>query len=72
MKPQRKIAGGRKSEQHLNHPQPTPSPVQSAVGSGRQESDAIATNKHARIDHQLSKQSCLRGMSHHTQTHIHP
>ena len=29
MNPQKKDAGGRKSEQHPNHPQPKPSPVQS-------------------------------------------
>ena len=32
MKPQRKNAGGRKSEQHPYHPYPKPSSVQSAEG----------------------------------------
>ena len=57
MKPQSKNAGGRKSEQHPNHPQPKPSSVQSAVGCAHQESDSTATNERARIDHQPSQKS---------------
>ena len=57
IKPQRKNAGGRKSEQHLNHPQPKPSSVQSAVGCAHQESDTIATNERAKTHHQPSQQS---------------
>ena len=55
MKLQRKDAGDRKSEQPTSHPQPKPSPVQSAVGSAHQESDSTATNKHAKSDHQPSQ-----------------
>ena len=55
--PQRKNAGGRKSEQHPYHPHPKPSSVQSAVGGVHWESVSTATSKHARIDHQPSKQS---------------
>ena len=54
MKPQRKDAGGRNSEQHPNHPQLKPSPVQSTAGPVHQESDSTATNEHAKTDHQLS------------------
>ena len=57
MKPQRKNAGGRKSEQHPYHPHPKPSSVQSAVGGAHQESVSTATKEHARIDHQPSQQS---------------
>ncbi len=57
IKPQRKNAGGRKSEQHPYHPHPKPSSVQSAVGGAHQESVSTATNEHARIDHQPSQQS---------------
>ena len=57
IKPQRKNAGGRKSEQHPYHPHPKPSSVQSAVGGVHQESVSTATNEHARIDHQPSQQS---------------
>ena len=39
MKSHRKDAGGRKTEQHPNHPQPKLSSVQSAVGCALQESD---------------------------------
>ena len=46
VKPQREDAGSRRSEQHLNHPQPKPSPVHGAVGSARQESDSRGTNGH--------------------------
>ena len=42
MQLQRKDAGGRKSEQPPNHPEPKPLPVQSAEGFGRQESDSTA------------------------------
>ena len=56
-KPQRKNAGGRKSEQHPYHPHPKPSFVQSAVGDAHQESISTATNEHAKIDHQPSQQS---------------
>ena len=69
MKPQRKDAGGRENMQHPNHPQPKPSPVQSAVSSVHQESDCSATNEHARTDHQPSKKLCLQEMSLH-QTEI--
>ena len=44
MKPQRKNAGGRKSEQHPSHPPSEPSSVQSAVGGALQEPDSTATN----------------------------
>ena len=54
MKPQRKDAGGRESEQHPNDRQPKPSSVQSAGGSAHQESDSTATNEHAGTDHQPS------------------
>ena len=54
-KPQRKNAGGRKREQHPDHPQPKPPPVQSTVGSRHQELDFTATNKYARTDHQPSQ-----------------
>ena len=57
MKPQRKNAEGRQSEQKLYHPHHKPSSVQSAVGGAHQESVSKATNEHARIDHQPSKQS---------------
>ena len=57
MQLQRKDAGGRKSEQPPNHPEPKPLPVQSAVGGAHQESVSTATNEHARIDHQPSQQS---------------
>ena len=57
MKPQRKDAGGRKSEQHPNHLQPKPSPVQSAVGSAGQNSDSTATSEHARTDFKPSPKS---------------
>ena len=57
MKPQKKNAGGRKSEQHPYHPHPKPSSVQIAVGCALQESVSTATNEHARIDHQPSQQS---------------
>ena len=57
MKPQRKDAGGRKNEQHPNHYQPKPSPVQSAEGSVHQVSDSTATNECARTDHQSSQKS---------------
>ena len=56
-KPQRKNAGGRKSEQRPYHPCPEPSSVQSAVGGAHQESVSTATNERARIDHQPSQQS---------------
>ena len=46
-----------KSEQHPYRPHPKPSSVQSAVGCAHQESVSTATNEHARIDHQPSKQS---------------
>ena len=49
MKPQRKNAGGRKSEQHPNHPQPEPSSVPSAVGGTHQESDSTVCNEHTII-----------------------
>ena len=62
MKTQRKDAGGRKSLQHPNLPQPKPLPVQSAVESVHQESDSIA-NKHARTDHQFSQNPCLQAVS---------
>ena len=57
MKPQRKNAGGRKSEQHLYHSHPKPSSVQSAVECAHQESVSTATNERARFDHQPSQQS---------------
>ena len=64
MKPQRKYAGGRKREQHPNHPQPKPSPVQSSVRSAHRELNFAATNKHAKIDHQPSQGPLLRGIGH--------
>ena len=57
MKPQRKNAGGRKSEHHSNHPQSKPSSVQSAVGCAHHESVSTATNERARFDHQSSPKS---------------
>ena len=57
IKSQRKTAGDRKSEQHLYHPRPKPSSVQSAVGSAHQESASTATSEHSTIDHQPSQQS---------------
>ena len=51
IKPQRKNAVGRKSEQHPYHPHSKPSSVQSAVGGAHQELVSTATNEHARIDH---------------------
>ena len=48
MKPQRKDAVGRKSEQHPDHPRAKPSSVRSVVGCALQESDSTATNAHAR------------------------
>ena len=57
MKPQRKDAGGRKNEQHPNHPLPNPSPPQSAVGCAHQEADFPTTNEHARTDHQSYQKS---------------
>ena len=55
MKPQRRDAGARNSEQTSNHPQSKPSSARSAVGSVHQEPDSTATNKHARTDHQPSQ-----------------
>ena len=46
--------GVKKSVWHPKHLQPKPSPVQSAVGTARQELDSTATNKHARTVHQPS------------------
>ena len=69
MKLQRKDEGGRKIKQHPNHPQPKPSPVQSALGSAHQESDSTATNMHARIDHQPSQHPHQQGISHHDDHH---
>ena len=57
MKPQRKEAGGRKSEQYPNHPHPKPSSVQSAVGSTHREWDSTATNERARTDHGHSRKT---------------
>ena len=57
MKPQRKNAGGRKSEQQTNHPEPKPSSVQSAVECAHQESDSAATKEHTRTDVQPSQKS---------------
>ena len=57
MKPQRKDAGGRKSEQHPYHPHPKPSSVQSAAGCAHQETVSTATNERARTDHRPSQQS---------------
>ena len=66
VKPQRKNAGGRQSEQHPYHPHPKRSSVQSAVGDGHRESVSTATNEHAKIDHQnLPNNPRLRGKSHH-------
>ena len=64
IKPQRKNAGGRKSEQHPYHPHPKPSSVQSAVGGAHQESVSTATNEHLRIHINLPNKPRLRGMSH--------
>ena len=50
MKPQSKDAGGRKSEQHPNHPQPKPSSV-----DVQQESDSTTINVHAGTDRQPSQ-----------------
>ena len=62
MKPQRKDAGGRKSEQHPNHQSyPKPSYVQSAIGSAHLESDSTANNEHARTDHQSLKKILVYG-----------
>ena len=55
VKPQKKDAGGRQSEQSLNHLKPKPSPVQRAVGSEHQASDSTATNGRARDDPQTSQ-----------------
>ena len=55
IKPQRKNAGGKKSE-HPIHPHPKPSSVRSAVGVVHQESVSTATNEHARIDNKPSQQ----------------
>ena len=63
MKLQRKNAGGRESVQHLNHLQPKPSSVQSAVRSAHQESDSTATNEDAGTDNQLPQNSLLQGIS---------
>ena len=63
MKPRRKDALGRKSEQHPNHPQPTHSSVQSAVECVHQKSHSTATHEHARTDRQPSKHPRLRGIS---------
>ena len=57
MKPQRKNAGGRKSEQHLYHSHPKPSSVQSAVGCAHQESASTAANERAGTDHRPSRKS---------------
>ena len=58
MKPQRKDAGERKIEEHPNHPQPKPSPVQSAVGSACTSRIRLtATNDYAGNDHQPSPKS---------------
>ena len=54
MKPQNKDSGGRKSEQHPNHPQRKPSSVQSAAECEHQEADSTATNEHARSAINLS------------------
>ena len=65
MKLQRKDAGSKKSVQHSNHPQPKPSPVQSAVRSAHQKSDSTATRGCARTDHQPFQNPHLRGISYH-------
>ena len=57
IKPQRKNAGGRKSDQNPFHPYLKPSSAQSAVGSAHQESVSTATKERARTDHQPSQQS---------------
>ena len=60
IKPQRKEAGGRKSEQPPNHHQPQPLTVSSALGFAHQESGSAATNKPARTEHQpLQKPSSV-------------
>ena len=46
LEPQRKNAGGRKSERHPYHPHPKP----------HQESECTVTNERTRIDHQPSPQ----------------
>ena len=56
LKPQKKNAGGRKSE-HPIHPHPKRSSVQSVVGDAHQESVSTAANDDARLDHQSSQQS---------------
>ena len=57
MRPQRKGAEGRKSEQHPYHPHPKPSSVQRALGCAHQESVSTATNENAKTDHQPSQKS---------------
>ena len=56
LKPQRKNAGGRKSEQHPYHPHSKFLSVQSAVRAAHQKLISTATNEHARIDYQPSQQ----------------
>ena len=57
IKPQRRNAEGKKSEQHPYHPQPKPSSAQSAVGDAHQKSVSTPTIEHTKIDHQPSQQS---------------
>ena len=57
IKPQRRNAGGRESEQHSYHPQPKPSSVQSAVECVHQESVSTATSERTRFDHQPPQKS---------------
>ena len=68
MKLQKKNAGGRKSEQNPNYPQPKPSSVQSAAGCAHLESDSTAIIDVQELTIILSKNPRLRGMSHQSMT----
>ena len=63
--PQRKNAGGRKSEQYLYYSHPKPSSLQSTEGGAHQELVFTATNEHARIDHLSPPNPRLRELRHH-------
>ena len=65
IKLQRKDAGGWKSEQHTNCPQPKPSSVQSVIRSVHQESDCTDTNEHAKTGYHIPQNLHLWGISHH-------
>ena len=65
IKPQKKKAGGRKSEQHLYHPHPKPSSVQSAVRVCIKNRSLQPPQSLQKLTTNLPNNSRLRGMNHH-------